>query len=355
MARFAPTQSRPDEFRAVHRVADRAFPNLRDALVAAFERARQQMPVERIEEALSVGRFDDVAAVVDSELLAATVGRIAKQTAQEDETATIRVLSAILVGAARGSADDVPDEVEDAAVQLAARLNVSNPRAVERARKLAGTMLTRVSRESREAIRAIIAGALRDGTDVPTTAALVRDTIGLDSRSARALRNYRSTLDEALAEGRTADLRRRFRLAPARLPAGTRDRLGGQVTPSQRREVMVDGYRQRLLRHRATTIARSESIRASNAGQHMLWDEMMRDGLIDPSRARRVWIAAADDRVCPICLPLNGKTIEFLGDWVSDTLQGPGQQPQARPQTVVIGRWPPAHVMCRCSQALRFA
>lgn len=358
MARFAPTQTRPDEFRAVHRVADRAFPNLRDALLEAFNRARASLSLDQIEQRLRQGQFDQVATAVDADLLTAVVGDLRKQVPPpDDETATLRVIAAILIGAARGSADEVPEQVRETSVELAANLNVTNPRAVERARSLAGTMVRQVSRESREAIRTVIADALRDGTDVPTTARLVRDSIGLDSRSARALRNYRRTLDESLEAGRGFDLRNRFGLAPARLPSGTRERLGGQVTTAQRRDVMVNGYRERLLRHRATTIARSESMAAANQGQELLWREMVLDGSLDVTRARRVWVTALDDRVCPRCLPMNGKTVEFLGEFRETEfgVDPGGRVPSAtRVSSPFIGQQPPLHVMGRCTTALRF-
>lgn len=339
-----PASRLDDEQRAIHRVADRYLRAFTDSLTRALESAADQLSVDDVQQVLLTGTQDQLTGLVDEALLTAAVGRVTKQ---EADTPVLETFGAILIDGARESADELPREVREAGVRLAGRLDLTNPAAVDRARRLAGQLISRISFESREAIRSIISAGLAEGTDIPAMAREVRQVVGLDSRSARALRSYRRKLSENLGAGRTFDLRSRFSLAPARSPVRV-------DSAAERLEAMSGKYRERLLRHRARTIARHESITASNQGQDVLWRLMQREGLIDPTRAKRVWISTMDDRTCSICLPLDGQVIEFLGEWVSDTLQKPGAAPEPRTDVVVIGTSPPSHVACRCSQGLRF-
>lgn len=73
--------------------------------------------------------------------------------------------------------------------------------------------------------------------------------------------------------------------------------------------------------HRTETIARTELLRASNLGAQAVY-EANQDVLKGWE-----WLTAKDDRVCPICAPLDGQ------QWAFGSKQLP----------------PPAHVMCRCT------
>jgi hypothetical protein len=63
---------------------------------------------------------------------------------------------------------------------------------------------------------------------------------------------------------------------------------------------MVGRYRERYVKHRAETIARTESLRAANLGSFEAWRQAIEDSdLFDPSEVKRKWITARDDRVRP--------------------------------------------------------
>jgi hypothetical protein len=87
---------------------------------------------------------------------------------------------------------------------------------------------------------------------------------------------------------------------------------------------------------RAEVIARTETMTAANAGQQEAWEQAVADGLLT-GQENRVWIVTPDDRLCPICAPMEdveaGMNEEFNvdGDQVSE---------------------PPAHPRCRCTLGL---
>ena len=88
---------------------------------------------------------------------------------------------------------------------------------------------------------------------------------------------------------------------------------------------------------RAETIARTETLRASNEGQSQLWDQAKDAGLLTGDEQQE-WIVTPDDRLCPICEPMDGETVPLNGKFRLNT----GEDVDS----------PPAHPNCRCTVAL---
>jgi len=113
---------------------------------------------------------------------------------------------------------------------------------------------------------------------------------------------------------------------------------------------------EKLLRWRAETIARTETIRAANMGQQLVWDEALDTGLLLEG-TKKVWMATGDSRTCQICAVLDGEIVEVRGEFKVDrqatgfTRDGSkftvsGTKPLPKPTTT---RTPPAHARCRCT------
>lgn len=83
---------------------------------------------------------------------------------------------------------------------------------------------------------------------------------------------------------------------------------------------------------RAEMIARTESMRAANAGQRESWDQAVEKGLL-PADIKREWIATSD--ACPFCVALDGKTASLSGEYPNDGGEGP-----------------PLHPDCRCTEGI---
>jgi len=75
---------------------------------------------------------------------------------------------------------------------------------------------------------------------------------------------------------------------------------------------------------RAEMIAQTEVTRASSQGEQKVAQELEKQGI----RLTPIWNTSVDERVCPICMPRNGKEI-------------------------TDGLFPPAHPRCRCSLSYR--
>ncbi len=101
-------------------------------------------------------------------------------------------------------------------------------------------------------------------------------------------------------------------------------------------------YADRLLRQRADTIAQTEIHRASAEGQHELWRDAVREGRLNHTKTRRIWITNVG--ACEWCLgveEINAEGVPIDGSFETpdgDLIDGPEE----------------SHVRCRCSSGLEF-
>jgi hypothetical protein len=68
-----------------------------------------------------------------------------------------------------------------------------------------------------------------------------------------------------------------------------------------------------------------------------MWKQMRTEGFLPPEAARS-WVTASDERVCPVCGPMNGVMADIDGYW--DTEKGAVEYPSA------------VHPNCRCTSVI---
>lgn len=180
-----------------------------------------------------------------------------------------------------------------------------NKRAQRVAKRQAGKLVKEVSAETEAAIRAVIVRSIRDGIPPYDAARLIKSTIGLTTRQAMAAMNFR---EELINEGLTID---------------AVDRRTAR-------------YADRKLRERSEAIARTEIMTALNTGAEEARNQAVERGLLSED-AKKVWVTGLDERVCPICEPLNGETVP-----IGQPFNVGGDLLDA----------PPAHIQCRCTVAV---
>jgi hypothetical protein len=176
------------------------------------------------------------------------------------------------------------------------------------ARNHAGAMVTAVTDETRFAIRDILVDAVHAGANPRRTAKLLEAVVGLNKRQAAALARYRDSL----------------------MAAGV---------PLRRLDALVARYGARLLRMRATTIARTETITAANRGQLELWRRNVAEGTILWDRWMVEWLAVDDDRECPDCMALDGQRVRIGQPFLSPAygeVAGPALHPACRCATALV-------------------
>lgn len=145
-----------------------------------------------------------------------------------------------------------------------------NPDAVKAARLYAAQRVTRITEQTRSAIRALTVRSIQDGIAPRELGRMLKSVVGLTPRYAHAVANYRRELRDA-------------------------------GVAYEKRIVKVEKYAAKLLKSRATTIARTELKDALERGQldnWRSWQSQTGDVIT------REWITADP---CEVCAPMNGQ------------------------------------------------
>lgn len=163
----------------------------------------------------------------------------------------------------------------------------------------------------RDAIRVVVAGNASAGFGPDDTARRLRrdlgDTLGLTAAQAEHVLNYRRELEEL----RQGALQRSLR--DHRFDSTVRRAIetGNDLAP-EKIDQMVEAYQRRYIAYRSMTIARTESLRASNLGAAALVGEAVDSGALGDARIEKVWIATRDNRTRDTHRDLNGKSVVGL-------------------------------------------
>jgi len=179
-----------------------------------------------------------------------------------------------------------------------------SPEALQELEQFGAGMVTNVSDETMQAIRAALTDSYAEGRTAQETAKEIRSLIGLTERDARSAVRERTRLLESGMSEAAAD-------------------------------AQMEKWIAKKIAQRAETIALNELVYAANRGQEMAWEAAKHAGLLDPKRVQRVWIGGFDENSCEVCSSASGTTAPIGGEFPN-------------------GFYTPndAHVRCRCSEGL---
>lgn len=169
--------------------------------------------------------------------------------------------------------------------------NVMNPATVSWIQQYQMTLIREMSNQTRQVINQTITDGLIAGKGPRDVARTVRQNIGLTLRQQQAVQNYENALRSGSADALDRKLRdKRFdRTVQRAIDTGV------PLTPAQIRR-MTDRYRERYLKYRSETIARTEGLRATHAGDHLYWQQAVEAGKVDERLVRRFWKYSRDER-----------------------------------------------------------
>jgi len=189
---------------------------------------------------------------------------------------------------------------------LAFSFDRSRPESAAWAQSQAGSLIVEVMDGQRTMVRDIVSQAQASGLSPTEVARQIRNGIGLTTTQAGWVDNfYNRTLAANISGGMS------------------------MTDATRRAQSATDRYQKQIHRYRATTIARTEIMRANSEGRQQAWNQGLAGGWISPT-AKKEWIAEAD--ACEICAPFNGTRIGIK-------------------EQFAIGE-PPAHPNCRCDVLL---
>lgn len=289
----------------IHAVADRMVPAVRAAFLRAIDLARRAVPLREIEAALQTKNINAVLNVL--------------QPSSEDLILELRrgsFVSALRDTYLNAGAAVLPmlDRTDPRRASVGFKFDLTNPRSVEFLRAYDGNLIKQMSDTLRQTLIEIVRTGFEAGRSPLAMAYEMRDArgFGLLPQGIRSLENYRAALEES-----------------------------GMV--GEKLERAVARFERKLLLRRAETVARTETINASEAGNFEAMRQGGEIGLFDPDSARRKWILTKDDRLCDACRAIPGMNpdgVPFLGQF--QTPLGPRTHS-------------PAHPRCRCSVGIMFS
>ncbi len=166
-------------------------------------------------------------------------------------------------------------------------------------RTQAASLVTRVTNDQRLAIREALLSRYSSTKRPEVLVRDLRNTIGLDARRARALRSFEDNL-------RANDVRNV--------------------------DQQVARYKDELVRNRAETIARTESVTIENQARLEAWDIGIETGAI-PESAEQEWVSSSDP--CQYCQAMDGQRVP-VGDTFSSDRYGEVSQPPLHPNCLCL-------------------
>ena len=262
-----------------------AEPRLTRALVNAVTAAKRE-----------AGTIADIAALIDSGRLDEAVDRAVRAGA----IAAAEGHAAIYTATGFATADFLTTELG-----ITVGFDQVNTRAVNYMRQARLNLIREWSDAQRQASRLAMTDGIRQGLNPIAQARVFRDSVGLTAHQQRIVLNFQSALQEAHEDSVRAlsyELRdHRFDRTIVRAQREgvpiTRDRISRMVTR----------YRERFVKLRAETIARTEALRAVHSANHEAYLQAAEEGHIEETEMVREWVSASDSRVRQSHLDANGQ------------------------------------------------
>lgn len=143
-----------------------------------------------------------------------------------------------------------------------------------------------------EALRQRLYATYVPNVNYTNLARQLRNTIGLTAKQELAVRNYENNLRNLNRDALRRELRDK-RFDPSILRSIKND---SPLTDEQINN-MVNRYRERMVNHRALTLARTEAFRAVSLGQHTAGIQALQLGAVNGNKVRRFWVHMHDLRV----------------------------------------------------------
>jgi hypothetical protein len=197
------------------------------------------------------------------------------------------------------------------------RFDVTDERAFQWARNRAGQLISNITDEVRTKVSSATMRVLDGELSMTEARNEIARSVGLHDRWQNAVdKSYETNLDNLIEAGI--------------------DPEDAEVMAQQ----LADNYAQRLIRSRASNIARTEVATAQNQGRYIHWQQLAEGGVINATTAVKEWRTAPEfvsskTDVCPICEPMDGVRAPLWAEF---------------PDVNVV--MPPAHPNCRCRAVL---
>ena len=319
-----------DDIAALRRLADRLSGNIRSAFLDAVSNLAGKVDTALITRLIAEGRIADALQVVQEASVRLGMAPVAASIT--DSVVAAGRAGAAAISAARGLSGVV------------ATFRLTNPRTMDFLNRYEMDLIRRLSGEALANVRRVITDGVGAGRNPRDVARDVRAHIGLTPYQSKIVQNYRRQLENMDAQALQRELRdRRFDSATQRAIDA------GQPLPKAKIDQLVEAYERRWLKHRAETIARTESIRALNIGNTEAWVQAVENGQFPEGAIVRKWVYTHDNRTRSAHRDIPGMNKDGVGlrekfkSPLGDIMY-PGD-PDAVPENTIN---------CRCTTVIRY-
>lgn len=323
------SKSNPER-NAIIDAADSMRTRVATALIRTVEAVKDAIPLKVLEDKLQRVDLNGVLQVLDLDKRFQAAAKGAGL--QPDETSFLEAIKDTWAAGARAELDSlntVPVRKASNTIGLALAFDLLNPETIAWLSSYVMYLIQQVSDETRRAIADVVMNAFQYGGHPYEQARTIRNMIGLTQSQSQAVANFRRMLENEPLAALTRDLRdHRFDATLQQV-----GRMKGQLSKEQI-DKMAQRYYERYLKYRAEMIARTETIRASRAGQEATWRQAIAQGLL-PQNMKRKWVVTYDDRLCKFCRSIpklnpegRGMDEQFMSD--IGTVDGPPLHPHCR-------------------------
>jgi hypothetical protein len=176
-----------------------------------------------------------------------------------------------------------------------------NPKVITAVRALESKVVTTLSADVREVVRAYVENGLRDGVAPAKVARSLRSVIGLAPNQETAVRNFEAALR---GEGRNP---LSYQLRDKRFD---RTIAKGELTESQV-TTQVAAYRKKMVAFNANTNARTAASDSFKLGQRLAWEDAIDKGIVARGDLTKKWIGVMDARERPEHVAMQNETVGF--------------------------------------------
>jgi hypothetical protein len=258
-------------------IASRFEPKIKSALLRAFDAIKKEVNLNELETIMTTGGIPAVVHLLSTINIESII-----------EKEIIDDINNAIIDSGRQTVHVIPPGTFTETVFY---YNILNPVTSDFIRSYELSLIQKIGSNTREAIRNAIEADYLAGNNPRSTARVFKDTIGLTPTQELAIRNYKKGLEELDPNVLSRKLRdKRFDSTVKRAVSTKNNLTTVQI------DNMVDKYRQRYLSFRATTIARTESLRAVSIGEYTSVLQAVNNGSVDATNVRRFWVYTNDPK-----------------------------------------------------------
>ena len=242
-----------------------------EAFIEALKLVRSDINLDDLANLLQTGRFDEAFKIVE-------------RAAQRLNV----VWAEAFVAAGTSTGDWLTRNVQDVVINF----DMINTRAVRAMRDNGLRLIQGFTEQQRRSTRQALVRGVQDGINPRQVARSFRNSIGLTAKQEQWVSNYERQLRQLDAGSLRRELRDRRFDRTVRRAINDREPLTERQISN-----MVKRYRERALKLRAETIARTEALRSVHAGSREMYDQAVDSGELNKDQLIRIWNTAGDERV----------------------------------------------------------